>query len=84
MSEETNNDQQQAPVEDAPVEESSTEESSTTVALEYAGTSQVLDEGEGARVALFGNRLRQAVRVNGSLKEPLAMREALSVLYQVV
>ena len=61
-------------------------EASTSVSLEYAGTSQVLDEdgGESARVALFGNRKRQAVRVLGSLKEPLAMREALSVLYQVV
>ena len=84
MSEETNNEQQQAPVEDGSTEEVATTEASTTVALEYAGTSQVLDEGEGARVALFGNRKRQAVRVLGSLKEPLAMREALSVLYQVV
>ena len=77
MSEETNNEQQQAPVEDGSTEEVATTEASTTVALEYAGTSQVLDEGEGARVALFGNRKRQAVRVLGSLKEPLAMRQVV-------
>lgn len=59
-------------------------EQSTAVALRYEGTSRVLDEGEGARVALFGNTHRQAVRAVGVLKDPLQVREALSVLYEVV
>lgn len=54
------------------------------VNLRYKGTSQVVDEGDGARVALFSNTYRSPVRAQGVLKDPIRVREALSVLYEVV
>ena len=54
------------------------------VNLRYQGASQVVDEGDGARVALFGNSLRTPVKAHGRLKDPLRVREALSALYEVV
>lgn len=54
------------------------------VNLRYKGTSQVFDEGDGARVALFSNTYRTPVHAQGVLKDPIRVREAMSVLYEVV
>ncbi len=57
----------------------------TPIALRYQGMSQVVDEASGgARVALFGNTYRSPVQLDGVIKDPLRVREALSVLYEVV
>jgi hypothetical protein len=57
----------------------------TETTLSYAGASQVVsDEGGGARVALFGNRQRPDVRAQGRIRDPIALREALSALYEIV
>lgn len=59
-------------------------EDRTQVALDYQGTSRVIDEGDAARVALFTDKRRSAVSVDAQLKDPLTTREAMSVLYEVV
>lgn len=56
----------------------------TAVTLRYAGASQVLAEGGGATLALFGEVQRSDVRGGGVLQDPLLVREALSVLHEVV
>ncbi len=56
----------------------------SAMALGYAGASQVLAEGHGATLALFGNVHRGAVKGSGTVKDPLLLREALSALHAVV
>lgn len=51
----------------------------------YSGPSQVqAEKGGRTRLAFVGNALRQDVHVRGRIKEPLRMREALSVIYDIV
>ncbi|MCA9662714.1 MAG: SWIM zinc finger family protein [Myxococcales bacterium] len=56
----------------------------TPVALSYRGASQVISDEGGSRLALFVNRERDPVRLKGTIKAPLLVREALSCLYDVV
>lgn len=56
----------------------------TPITLRYAGASQVTSDGAGAVLALFGNAARKGVKGGGVIKGPLAVREALSALYEVV
>lgn len=56
----------------------------STVTLRYAGPSQVVAEGSGATLALFGEAQRADVRGGGVIVNPLAAREALSALHEVV
>lgn len=65
-------------------EDAAPEVARTTVALRYAGASQVVAEGGGATLALFGEAQRSDVRAKGTMKEPLLVREALSALHEVV
>ena len=57
---------------------------STPVALTYAGASQVTTTDAGAEMALAGNTQRALVALEATVKDPLHLREALSVLYAVV
>lgn len=50
----------------------------------YGDTSRVADEGEGARLALFGDLDRDPVRAAGVIADPIAVREALSTLHAIV
>jgi hypothetical protein len=52
--------------------------------LGYAGASQVMAEGKGATLALFGNVHRGEVKGGGTAQNPLLLREALSALHAVV
>jgi len=52
--------------------------------LSYAGASRVLTAGNAATVEMFGNLDRGAVRFDGTVKNPLRFREALSALYGVI
>lgn len=56
----------------------------TDMRLAYAGQSRMV-AGEGAaQVTLFGNLLRDPVHLDGTIKDPLRFREAMSALYAVV
>ncbi len=56
----------------------------TEVHLSYAAASRLV-AGEGsAQLALAGNLLRDPVRFDGVIKDPLRFREAMSALYAVV
>lgn len=50
----------------------------------YEAPSEVRSERGGSRVSLVGNALRGDVSARGRVKDPLRLREALSVLYEVV
>jgi hypothetical protein len=56
----------------------------TEITVGYAGASQVVAEGGGATLALFGDVRRGDVAGGGTIDRPLALREALSALYEVV
>jgi len=56
----------------------------THVDLQYAGASTVETTPSSAVVALPGNLLRPAVKLQGRIKSPLRFREALGALYAVV
>ncbi len=56
----------------------------TEVTVGYAGASQVVAEGGGVTLALFGDVRRGDVAGGGSVERPLALREALSALHEVV
>lgn len=56
----------------------------TTLALRYAGASQVVTDGGAATLALFGDVQRGDVRAGGRIRDPLLVREALSALHEVV
>ena len=58
--------------------------SHTDVALRYAGPSRLVGDGTQSRLALFGNLERSPVFLDGVLKDPIQVREALSALYAVV
>jgi predicted DNA-binding WGR domain protein len=68
----------------APAPDAAEPAPSTTVTLRYAGPSQVLAEGGGATLALFGEVQRGDVRGGGVVKDALLVREALSALHEVV
>ncbi|MEL6108625.1 MAG: SWIM zinc finger family protein, partial [Planctomycetota bacterium] len=56
----------------------------TDVELSYAGQSQLLSEGDSSRLALFGNLQRDPVFLDGTVKDPLRLREAMGAMYAVV
>jgi hypothetical protein len=56
----------------------------TSFTFRYPRTSQVLGSEGKTTVDLVGNEQRQAVTVDGLVHDPMAFREALSTLYDVV
>lgn len=56
----------------------------TQVSLRYSGQSQLVTEAGAPRLALFGNLQREPVYLDGIIRDPLRMREALAALYAVV
>ncbi len=50
----------------------------------YGDASRVVDGADGARLALFADLSRDPVRFEGTLRDPVAAREALSALRAVV
>ena len=56
----------------------------TDISLRYAGESRYVTDGDDSRLALFGNLQRDPVHLDGVLKKPIHVREALSALYAVV
>jgi predicted DNA-binding WGR domain protein len=56
----------------------------TTVPVAYEDASRLVTTGDTAQLALFGNVYRDAVRLDGVLKDPLAFREAMATLYAIV
>jgi len=64
--------------------EEQVEDERTPITLRYGGASQVISDESGARLALFTNKDRPPVRLRGTVREPLLVREALSCLYDVV
>jgi hypothetical protein len=75
MSEETATPTEQPAAEAAPA---------TTVAVAYADASRLVTRGDAAQLALFGNIRRDPVRLDGAIKEPLLVREALATLHALV
>jgi hypothetical protein len=57
---------------------------STTIPLAYAGPSGVATTPDQAELSLCTNLRRDSVRLTGTVKDPLRLREALSVLYAIV
>src|SRR5437660_2496309 len=72
--------------EDTPVESpaEAVQPEHTPVHLAYAGASRVVASEGASELALFGNLERDAVRLDGAIKDPLRFREALSALYAIV
>ena len=69
------------------VEENQNDETNdehTDADLRYAGQSRMLSENGGSRLALFGNLEREPVFLDGVVKNPLKLREAMAALYAVV
>jgi hypothetical protein len=56
----------------------------TTVPVAYEDASRLVTAADQAQLALFANIYRDPVRLDGVLKEPLRIREALAALYAVV
>jgi hypothetical protein len=56
----------------------------TDVRLAYSDQSRIIATERAAQVALYGNLLRDPVRLDGAIKDPLRFREAMSALYAVV
>jgi predicted DNA-binding WGR domain protein len=56
----------------------------TNVAIAYEDASRLVTSGGTARLALFSNVYRDAVRLDGVIKDPLRFREAMATLYAVV
>ena len=56
----------------------------TDIPLRYAGQSQMVAEESTSRLALFGNLARDPVFLDGKIKDPLRLREALGALYDIV
>lgn len=56
----------------------------TEVELSYAGPSQMLSDQGTSRLALFGNLKRDPVFLDGVVKDPLRLREAMGAMYAVV
>jgi hypothetical protein len=56
----------------------------TKVPFRYAGQSQLITNEGPPRLALFGNLDRDPVYLDGVVREPLRLREALAAMYAVV
>src|SRR4051812_12075374 len=67
-----------------PIADEPTAPERTEVHMAYAGASRLVAAEGSARLALAGNLLRDPVRFDGVLKDPLRFREAMSALYAVV
>ena len=61
-----------------------TADSRTSFTFKYPKTSQVVGAEGKTTVDLIGNAQRPAVTVDGRIQDPMALREALSALYDVV
>jgi hypothetical protein len=56
----------------------------TTVPVAYEDASRLVMSGGTAQLALFSNVHRDAVRLDGLIKDPLRFREGMATLYAVV
>jgi hypothetical protein len=56
----------------------------TEVTLAYSGMSSLVTTEDQARLALAANLRREPVRFEGTIKDPLRFREAMSALYAIV
>jgi hypothetical protein len=56
----------------------------TRVELAYAGPSKVVATEGAAELVLYGNLRRPPIHLEGSIKDPLRFREAMSALYSIV
>src|SRR3954470_8840324 len=56
----------------------------TSVPVAYEDASRLITTPQGAQLALFANVYREPVRLDGVLKDPLRIREALATLYAIV
>ena len=56
----------------------------TSMEFQYADQSRMVMEGEMPRLALFGNLKRDPVFLDGVVKDPIRLREALGALYAIV
>lgn len=59
-------------------------EARSAFGFRYGDASRVADEGERARLALFADLSRDPVKLDGTLRDAVAAREALSALRAVV
>jgi predicted DNA-binding WGR domain protein len=57
---------------------------STAVTVAYEDASRLVGTGDTAQLALFSNVHRDPVKLDGRIKDPLRIREALAVLYAIV
>lgn len=56
----------------------------TKVPMAYEDASRLVTTGATAQLALFSNVYRDPVRLDGAIKDPLRIREALAALYAIV
>jgi hypothetical protein len=56
----------------------------TTISVGYEDASRLVTTAGTAQLALFSNVYRDAVRLDGVIKDPLCFREAMAALYAVV
>ncbi len=56
----------------------------TDVDISYAGQSRMVAAQSGPQLALFGNLQRDPVFLDGVVRQPLRLREALGALYSIV
>jgi hypothetical protein len=56
----------------------------TAVRVAYEDASRLVTTGSTAQLALFSNVYRDAVRLDGIVKDPLLFREALATLHAIV
>src|SRR5947208_15774166 len=61
-----------------------TEQPTTTVPVAYEDASRLITSAGSAQLVLFSNVYRDPVRLDGVLKHPLRIREALSTLHAIV
>jgi predicted DNA-binding WGR domain protein len=61
-----------------------TEQPTTTVPVAYEDASRLITRAGSAQLVLFSNVFRDPVRLDGVLKYPLRIREALSTLHAIV
>jgi hypothetical protein len=60
------------------------EQPATTIPVAYEDASRLITSAGSAQLALFSNVYRDPVRLDGVLKHPLHVREALATLYAIV
>lgn len=65
-------------------DDAASDDSRSEFDVAYGGASELVQDEEGARLALFGNLKRDPVAFSGRVKSPLRLREALAAMYNIV